>query len=307
VSNTIHGNGLFLDLNPWLWGGGLVLLISAVWWIPFVASISRSINQMKMATEQIAAGRFDVAIVEKRRDELGQLGEAINQLAKRLEGFVTGQKRFLGDTAHELCAPIARLQMALGVLEHRADPGQQQQIDDLREELVEMSTLVNELLSFSKAGLRAKDVETEIVSLKQTVQKAIRKEASGANRIIDEVPEDLCVLAEPELLTRAVANVLRNAIRYAGAKGTIRLTAVESGTHVELTIADEGPGVPEAALSRIFDPFFRLDPSRTRETGGAGLGLAIVKTCVESCRGSVRAFNKSPQGLAVKIDLMRAG
>src|SRR5262249_27864572 len=145
--------GLFFDSGPWIAVGFGCVLVSVLFWLPLVRGITRSIFQITAATEQIADGRFDTRVSVRRNDELGRLGNAINQMAIRLAGFVTGQKRFLGDIAHELCSPIARIQMALGILEQRADPDQKERLADLREEVDLMSNLVNELLSFSKASI----------------------------------------------------------------------------------------------------------------------------------------------------------
>src|SRR5439155_20847176 len=133
-------------------------VFSALLWFPLIRGITRSIGQMTQATREIAEGRFDGRVNERRRDELGALGQSVNRMAARLAGFVTGQKRFLGDTSNELCSPIARIQMALGILEQRADEKQKAYVADLREEVQHISNLVNELLSFSKASLGASTV-----------------------------------------------------------------------------------------------------------------------------------------------------
>jgi two-component system sensor histidine kinase CpxA len=111
------------------------------------------------------------------------------------------------------------------------------------------------------------------------------------------------VMADPELLVRALSNLLRNAIRYGAEAGPIEIHAERREDSVLITIADSGPGVPEAELEKIFDAFYRVDASRNRQTGGSGLGLAIVRTCVESCNGSVAAENRAPHGLAVQVRL----
>jgi two-component system sensor histidine kinase CpxA len=110
-------------------------------------------------------------------------------------------------------------------------------------------------------------------------------------------------MADSELLVRALSNLLRNAIRHGGSSGAISVTARREGEEVSIRITDRGPGVPEEELPKLFDAFYRLDRSRTRETGGVGLGLTIVKTCVESCQGSVVARNHPPHGLEVEIRL----
>jgi len=258
---------------------------------------------MTRATEQISEGWFETRVNDRRGDELGRLGLAINRMAVRLAGFVTGQKRFLGDIAHELCSPLARIQVALGILEQRTDDKQQTYMHDLREEVEQMSRLVNELLSFSKAGLTPQAVQLEPVNLATTVQRVLEQEAVPTHRLHVQVPDGLTVMAQPELLFRALANLIRNALRYADPAGPITITAERKDDTVIIGVADEGPGIPEESLPQVFDPFFRGEPSRSRTTGGTGLGLAIVKACVEACRGTVSAKNRKPRGLEVLMTL----
>jgi two-component system sensor histidine kinase CpxA len=303
VSDSLSAGGLFFDPTPWVIVGFGAVLFSVLFWIPLVRGVTRSLSQMTRATEQISEGRFDTRVDERRGDELGRLGQAINRMAARLAGFVTGQKRFLGDIAHELCSPLARIQVALGILEQRADDKQQAYVNDLREEVEQMSRLVNELLSFSKAGLTPREITLEPVNLASTAQRVLESEAAQNSQVQIQIPDNLSVLAQPELLSRALSNLVRNAVRYAGQAGPITVSALRKDDTVVVTVADQGPGVPEASLQQIFDPFFRAEASRSRDTGGVGLGLAIVKTCVEACQGTVSARNRAPQGLEVQIAL----
>jgi two-component system sensor histidine kinase CpxA len=302
-SASLHGGGLFLDLRPWIAAGFAAVLLSVLLWFPLVRGITRAISQMNQATEQIAIGRFDARVQLNRRDELGRLGQAINRMADRLAGFVGGQKRFLGDIAHELCSPIARIQMALGILERQAGNEQQACLADMREDVQQMSQLVNELLSFSKAALQARDIKLVPVNLAGLVARMVAREAAGIPAVTVQVDPATEVLAEPELLSRAVANLLRNAVRYAGEAGPITIAATTKDSRITLTVADSGPGVPPEVLQQIFDPFFRVESSRSRDSGGVGLGLAIVKTCVEACQGTVSAQNRQPSGLQVSLVL----
>ena len=304
LSRSMGAGGLFFDFKPWLAVALGAVLFSALLWAPLVRGITHSIGQMTQTTRQIAEGRFDARTRESRRDELGLLGQSINRMAARLSGFVTGQKRFLGDVAHELCSPLARIQVALGILEQRADAKQQGYVNDVREEVQRMSSLVNELLSFSKASLGGSTIKLQPVIVREVVDKAVSREDSEGVQIRLEVEDDLCVLAEPELLVRSLSNLLRNATRYAGQAGPITVSARREENHVVITVADCGPGVPENELAQIFDPFYRLDSSRDASTGGVGLGLAIVKTCIESCRGTAACRNRQPSGLEVDLKLL---
>ncbi|MEI8235014.1 MAG: HAMP domain-containing sensor histidine kinase [Verrucomicrobiota bacterium] len=302
VSPTLSGGGLFFDAGLWATVGLGGLALSLLLWLPFVRGITRSVSQITRATEQVAEGNFEVRVDAARRDELGRLGLAINAMSERLAGFVTGQKRFLGDAAHELCSPLARIELALSILEAQAEGSLQPRIADVREEAREMARLVDELLAFSQAGLRKRELPLVPVALADLVRRAAAREASPG-RVNIAVAEDLWVQAEPGLLTRAVANLIRNAVRHAGSAEPLRVQAQAGGGQVILTVQDSGPGVPEEALARLFDPFYRLDASRSRETGGFGLGLAIVKSCVEACGGSVLARNRRPAGLEVELTL----
>jgi two-component system sensor histidine kinase CpxA len=226
-------------------------------------------------------------------------------MAQRLDGFVTGQKRFLGDTAHELLSPLARLEVALSILEQRAKNSERNTVDRALGEVFRIASLVHELLAFSKSSLTEKESQPEAVALEPLVHDILTVEAADLATELAIGP-DIRVLAIPHLLRRAIGNVIRNAARYAGNDGPVGISATTGNGTVTLTIRDSGPGVPDDAIPKLFDPFFRPDISRTTVTGGTGLGLAIVKSCVEACGGSVRAENLRPRGFAVEITLPSA-
>jgi two-component system sensor histidine kinase CpxA len=299
ASDSLEGGGLFFDFKPWLIFAGGVLAVSGLFWLPFVRGVTRSVGRMTAATTEISKGRFSGRLEETRRDELGQLAVAINQMSGQLSNYVHGQKRFLGDIAHELCAPIARMQMAIGILLERAEGPSREYVESLEEEIREMSQLVNELLSFSKASLGGTVVVLRPTNLRECVETVLRRE-NNLELFDLSVPPDIQVDAEPELIKRAVGNVVRNAVRYAASSGKISIRAIRNGPRtIELSIADQGPGVPPDALEKLFEPFYRVDAARTRETGGVGLGLAIVRTCLQACGGVVTCRNRTPHGLEI--------
>ncbi len=306
VSDRISGGGFFFDFWPWIWWTTGVLVLSVLWWIPFVRSISRFISQMTQVTERIAEGDFDSRVIDDRGDELGRLGVAINRMTVRLDGFVGGQKRFLGDIAHELCSPLARMEVALGILDQRCGVGLTEYVGDVSEEVRHMSGLVNELLQFTKAGLKAKDLPLQLVLLETLVERVIQREVVESSQVRCELSAGLGVLGEPELLSRALGNLLRNALGHAGGCGPILISSTSSEEEVRVSVIDRGPGVPPEALGRLGEPFFRPDLARSRETGGTGLGLAIVKTCVEACRGRLELRNGESGGLIATLVLKSA-
>lgn len=303
VSEKADGNGLFFDSKPWLFIIVLMMVLSVILWIPLIRNITQPLRKMTLATRQIANGHFNVKLDEARSDEIGQLGGSINEMSARLDGLIKGQKRFLGDVAHELASPIARIQMGLGILEQKTDDDNNKRVIDVLDEVQHMSHLVNELLSFSRAEVNPAKVKLKMLKVAHVVQRVVDREGSENIPIKVSMEEDLQAFADPELLARAISNLIRNAIRYAGSEGPIEIEAGKSDSKVMIVVRDFGQGVPEKYLGQLFEPFYRPDISRGRETGGVGLGLAIVRTCVQTCRGNVTAENLNPRGFAVTIVL----
>ncbi len=303
ASSSITGNGLFFNPVPWLLLAGFVLVISILLWIPLVRSITRPIGSITRAAEEIARGNFSVHVGEKRADEVGRLGVAINHMSGQLESLIMGQKRFLGDVAHELASPLARMNLGLSILEQRLKGDDLGRLEDIAEEVRHMSNLINELLSFTRAEIGSERRSAEVVRLGVMIASVVDREGSDDVEIINRVVDDISVWAVENLLTRALSNILRNAVRYAGQAGPIEISAHREGEKVLLKVIDQGSGVPEETIGRLFEPFYRPEAVRNRKSGGVGLGLAIVKTCVQACGGTVKAENLSPKGFSVTMTL----
>lgn len=295
---------LLFPISTLLWGL-LGLGITVLLWWPVLRSVTKSLGRMEHATSEIAQGKFDTKIAVKRSDEIGRLSSSIEQMAGRLGVMVSGQKRFLGDTAHELRSPIGRMQIALEILENKVADPERAYIGDLKEDVEALRTLTDELLQYARAELRERGRLLEGVPLLQMVERAIAKEGHGAT-ITSTIDARTVVNADPGLLERALSNVVRNAATYAGAAGPIHINATEDRGQVVISIADQGPGVAPESLQRLFEPFYREDAARNRKTGGVGLGLAIVRSAVEACGGSVSCHLRSPHGLEVRIVLQSA-
>jgi len=163
-----------------------------------------------------------------------------------------------------------------------------------------MSGLVSELLSFSKAGLQSNPRPLVSVDVPGIVREAVAREGAAVEMVLED---GLKAMADPESLSRAIANLVRNALRYAGDAGPIEVAARNESGEVAITVADRGPGIPENDVDRVFSPFYRVEASRNRDSVGVGLGLSIVKNCVDACKGTVRCRNRVPMGLEVEIRL----
>ena len=314
--------GLIIDPTPWIRLAAGAVVFSVLFWLPLLRGLTRAIRQITLATRQIAEGRFDARVHIRRRDELGSLAEAINQMAVRLDGLLKGQKRFLGDVAHELCSPLARLQLTLGIIEQQADGSERQQryARTAMEKSEQIARLVDQLLAFSRASLGESGVRWQAVDLRTVAEAAVRQEigetaadgTNGHHGLADirlDIAAGLKVRADEELLGRALGNLLRNAVRHGGGSGITVHAAPTDGEDtarrpkVEIVVADHGPGVPPEELPKIFDAFYRVETARTRETGGVGLGLSIVRMCVEACGGTVSARNRTTGGSGLEVVL----
>lgn len=300
VSDSITGRGFFF--NPWPWAGLAAggLLISALIWLPVVGGITRAIRRTNDASKRIAAGGFEVRVPDERGDELGELAHAVNTMAAQLGDYVAQQRRITADVAHELCSPIARMQMALGVVEQRGTPEQAGYLKKIDAELQHMARLVEEVLAFSKAQTLPEREEPKTFRLQSLVDQVVTREAPDMK--IQLNIDDLELHMLRSALDRALGNVLRNAVRYAS---DIEIRAKPQDGGALIQIMDRGPGVPADSLPRLFEPFFRPEAARSRNTGGSGLGLAITKRSVEGCGGSVTAANREGGGFVVEIKVAR--
>jgi signal transduction histidine kinase len=293
----------FLGIQRVLLFAFLIFAGSALVWWPFVWNMQRTVGRLSDATRQITAGNLAVQLSETRRDELGALAEDINLMAARLAAHLQSQQQFVADVAHEVISPVARMQIGLGILKAQVSAENQRELADVQEDLQSMASMLEELLLFSRTGISAHVNPPRTILLLPLIEQVISREAS-LEVIPANVPDGLEVRVQPAMLERALANLLRNAVRYAGdAPPDVKVTAEVSGPRVIVRISDRGPGVPASALGRLGEPFFRPDLARSPNLGGVGLGLAIVRRCVAACAGTVVFRNRPDGGFEAEVEL----
>ena len=305
---TAHADNLgallrLLGISRELLYAFILLAMSALLWWPFIWRITRTVGVLSAATQKMSQGRLDTRVTETRRDELGDLATAINAMAQRLEAVLDGQRQFLADVAHEVISPVARMQIGLGILEGRLSEADVPLLADVRDDLDQMASMLNELLLFSRSGIQRQEATPVAVALHELVGKVVAAEGAGAEVTID-IPVEIRVAVRPSMLARALANLVRNAQRYGGASGfPTEIAASSASDRVMLCVRDRGPGVPDAALARLGEPFYRPELARSRATGGFGLGLAIVRRCIADCGGEVTFRNREGGGFQAEISL----
>ncbi len=264
-------------------------------------NVASPLKRLTEVVERFGRGDLTARVDSKRKDEIGELGRSFNDMANRIQTLLTAERQLLQDVSHELRSPLARLTFAAEMV--RKTPDRDAAASRLRREIDRLSELVRALLDMTRAEGDPSAAEMLNVGLSDLVREITDdcavEAASRGCRIEVAAPRDVHVTGNPELLRRAIENVIRNAVRYAPADSTVDVKLDESGT---ISVRDYGPGIPDELLPRIFDPFFRVDPSREESTGGVGLGLAIARRAVRLHDGQITASNAGP-GLLVKVSL----
>lgn len=269
---------------------------------------SKPIRNLRAAFESVAAGNLNVSlnsIMGKRRDDLADLGRDFDHMASQLRGLIGSQRRLLHDISHELRSPLARLQAAIGLMRQQPE-NLESSMARIERECVRMDRLVGELLTLSKleAGVTGSVQQTANFSeLLNDIVADARFEARAQGKELEVSGQcNATIQGNIELLHHAIENVVRNAVKYAPVNTSISIETWENPGLCSLGIAilDEGPGVPEAELDLIFEPFYRGSPTEKR-TDGHGLGLAIAYRAIQAHGGTIRAINRVSGGLRIEM------
>ncbi len=257
----------------------LFLAVGAGAW-PVVRRLTRRLEALKQGVEAFGAGALHQRVAEDGRDEVAAVGASFNRAATRIEALLRSHQSLLANASHELRSPLARLKMAVAMLEDAAPPQRSALRQEIETNIGELDALVEEVLLASRLDASAVlDVREPVGLLGLAAEEAARVGAQAQG-------DDLTVPGDERLLRRALRNLLENARRYGG--GDIEATVVRrAGGGAELRVCDRGPGVPEAYRERIFEAFFRL-PGHAEREGGVGLGLSLVRQIAERHGGRVR-------------------
>jgi len=221
-----------------------------------------------------------------------------------MERLITSERRLLSDISHELRSPLARLKFAMKLARTSPDPAAA--LERIERDVNRIASLVSDIVAINvveddpaleeKKDICIRDIIDEVTNDCQVEAQARGCTIQVTGRVCGEV------LGNPELLRRAVENVVRNAVRYSPERTAVEVELGEDENDARITVRDFGPGVPEQAMERIFDPFFRVEEARNTNGGGSGLGLSIAKRAVCVHRGKIVAENATP-GLRVTISI----
>ena len=269
--------------------------------------LTQPVRRLQRAVESFGHGDLSARASSPRRDELGDLARTFDRMADRIQTLVDAERRLLLDISHELRSPLARLRVAVELA--RSGEDREGAINRIEKEAERLNGLVTGLLQVTRAegdpgALRREPVRLDHLLGEIVADSSLEARARGCDVRLTEA-QPAVVQGDAELLRRAVENVMRNAVLHAPEGTAVEATLNAGNGTAAVRIRDYGPGVPEEALPRLFDAFYRVETDRNRASGGVGLGLSIARRAIELHKGAIRALNAAP-GLAVEIDLPAA-
>ncbi|MGD8383893.1 MAG: HAMP domain-containing sensor histidine kinase [Lysobacterales bacterium] len=294
---------------------GVAALVAALVSFLLARYLAAPLGQLSVAGRRLATGDLSARVgapLGRRRDEFGQLALDLDEMAQRLQTAQQANQRLLRDVSHELRSPLARLRVALEIGRNKDSGAVAAELDRIELECGRLETLVDEVLGLLRESGDSQALRVEKFDLAEMLQDLVAtvnyEIPEGRDQVRLATAPALPFKGDRELLWRAFENLLRNALQYSGGHGPVQVSAaLTAGNRIRVDVEDCGPGIPEAHLSRVFEPFYRVDQARARTggsgSGGHGLGLAIAASGVRRNGGRITAANRKRGGLRMQVTL----
>lgn len=273
-----------------LWVFGIILPIVGIAAYLLAAPMVRRLRELEKVSQEIGQGNLNARVNFEAKDATGDLARQFNRMAERIEGLLESQKHLLGAVSHELRTPISRIEFLLEALQSTDDQDHRDlRVEEIRKEMGELSELVGELLTFTCFDSLSEAPVREMIFVQPLIEEAVTRVKhcfSGREVTVEvDLPPGLQFSLNRNNFRRVVDNLVSNAVKYS--RDVVWVHCREEVDYLCLVVDDDGPGIGVEDRQAIFEPFFRLDEARSRESGGAGLGLAIVSRILESHGGSI--------------------
>jgi len=290
---------------------GLITIILTIITIFLLSRfIAHPLIQMKKAAEQLSEGNHEVVLNTERKDELGDLAKSVTKLGEDLKNLKIERNEFLASIAHELRTPLTYIQGYADII-NRKDITEEEKDDYIkiiREETEELTLLIKHLFALAKMDQNNFKVDPEWVNLSTLLHRVIlRVEPVLTEKKINyqiDCPDDLLVFVDAERMQQVFINILDNAQKHADEASTVSIQVSKTAEHIIIKIINQGEGIPKEDLPYIFDRLYRVEKSRSRQSGGAGLGLSITKEIVEAHGGKIVIESEQDQATSVTIKLL---
>jgi len=285
-----------------------LILLTLISWMLY-QHIMSPLRKLEVATRKFSQGQFDIRVrdlIGNRSDELAELTNTFDRMASRISDLIMGQRQLISDLSHELRTPLARLDVALESL--KKEQGGTDSIGRVEKESLQIRKLVEDTLTLAwleneRPLLTAEDID--LVDLIDVVVEDAQFEFPGRH-INAELPDNAPLgKSNHRSLGQALENIIRNAMRFTPLGKFVKVSLTSAQDHYQIDIVDQGPGVPEEFLEKIFQPFFRVDSAREDTASNFGLGLALAKRQISAIGGQVHALNGGSGGLLMRIVLPR--
>ncbi len=274
----------------------LVALILLLWIRPFY----RDLSYLRGAAAEFGKEDFSTRVQLGSNSNILPVAQSFNAMADRIEYLVSAHRELTNAVSHELRTPLARFKFSLEILARSGDAEKRQQyLDNMKADVTELEQLIDEMLSYARLSEQNLLMNLVELDLRHWLQQELTTYANGAIAVtcsfaIQPSAADYRSTFNPELMARALHNIVRNGLRYA--RSTINVHAQLNGDSVTIRICDDGPGIPADMHTRIFEPFSRLETSRDKASGGYGLGLAIAARILQRHQGRISVANCEPNG-----------
>jgi len=300
--DTIHGRFIFAEKHddwreisfflPWIIAVlGLIGLILTGTWLA-LRWIMKPVSWLSDGVSALGEGDLEFRLPEKRGDELGNLARAFNRMSESLREMLTAREQLLLDVSHELRSPLTRMKVALEFIPEDSSR------ESLQSDVQEMEQMVTEILETARLKSEYAKLDRQATDLGPLIQQACLKFEGKAPGIRFENSTDKCIAqVDVEQIQTVLKNILANALKYSAPENEpikVYLSRDESG--IQLEIQDYGQGIPDEEMDLIFEPFYRVDKSRNKKTGGYGLGLSLCKTIIEAHGGTISVKSSLGQG-----------
>lgn len=286
-----------------------MILISALVAFALTRRLVRPVRGFQETAQRLAGGDLGARVAATGDDELGRLGRDLNTLAETLERNEQARRRWVADISHELRTPLALLRAELEALQDGVRPLDSAAVDALHGDALRLGRLVDDLYDLSMTDLGAQSyrkTETDPAQVLREDCEAFRPRFAAAGLALtldDRLVQPVRLPADPQRLSQLFRNLLRNSLRYTDPGGSLAITLAGAAGGLAIDFQDSPPGVPPEALPRLFERLYRVEGSRSRDTGGVGLGLAIARNICEAHGGRIEARPAPQGGLWIHIDL----
>lgn len=266
----------------------LALLLGAV----LAQTLTRPLREITTATKAVAAGDLDQKVPVRSKDELGELADSFNVMSAELSHAQQLRRQMTADIAHELRTPISIIIGHTDAIDEGVLPPSKETFDIIRDEAGRLERMVEDLRMLSHADAGELHLDKSPIDVQPLLEQVVKSHQHAAARcdikLSTECEPDMAkIYVDTDRISMVLGNLLNNAVRYTPEGGRIALTAQSQGDDVEIIVTDNGPGIPEDEITRVFDRFYRIEKSRYRDDGGSGLGLAIAKSIVEQHDGKI--------------------